>query len=460
MQIPFGTQSYQHTSLPLSAQRMVNCYLEPAPPHAKTFAAVIASYGVPTVGTVGDGPLRGAKLVRNTLYVVSGTGLYRVNSAFVATRLGAIPGAGDVFIEGDERNVMVVEPASERGWYWNGTTVAQVTDSDWPGAVWLGYLDGYFLIIAPRSGTFYITGNRDPGSVDALDFASDERYPDDLVTGIVDHGELILFGTESFGGFYDSGNADFPISRIPSADGEFGCLCPWGVAKKDNSVFFPASDGKVYRLNGYAPQVISNPVIEKAIAEAADRNFRAIIWDEPGHSFYGLTCADFAFIYDISTGLWYERESHGKSAWRWKFAVRAYERWVIGDALSNAIGTLSADTFTEFGDVLRAEGTSPAVGKENMRTVHNVVELVFEQGTGTITGQGRNPKCMLQFSDDGGRHWSNEKWRSIGRWGETGARSRWFRLGSARDRVYRYAFSDPVRRNLILATTKAKLRAA
>jgi hypothetical protein len=85
---------------------------------------------------------------------------------------------------------------------------------------------------------------------------------------------------------------------------------------------------------------------------------------------------------------------------------------------------------------------------------------VFEQGVGLITGQGSDPQVMLQFSDDGGRTWSSERWRSLGRIGEYRTRTRWLRNGSARDRIYRYAMSDPVRRNLILATTEAELRAA
>src|SRR4051812_3379638 len=380
MRIAFGTQSYQHTSLPLSAQRMVNCYLEAAPPHAKTEAAVIAAFGVASLGTIGASTHRGAKVIRGVPYVVSGTSLYRVSAGGVGTSLGTITGSGPVFIEGDETNVMVVEPASENGWFWNGTTTAQITDTDWPGAVWLGDLDGYFLIIAPNSGEFFITANRDPSSIDALDFASAERYPDDLVTGVVDHGELILFGTESFEGFYDSDDADFPITKISNADGEIGCLAPRAPKKVDNSIFFPGHDGKVYRLNGYAPQVISTPIVEQAIERATDRDFVGHVWQEPGHLFYGLTCADFAFVYDVSTSLWHERESHGYDAWRRAFIVRAYERWIVGDTESSAIGYLSSPTFTEFGDTLRVECTSPSVSEDNRRIVHSCVELVFEQG--------------------------------------------------------------------------------
>lgn len=456
MRIPFGTMSYRHTSLPLSAQRMVNAYLEPAPPHAKTFAAVIASQGVPTLGTVGTGPLRGALRKRGVTYVVSGTGLYSVTSSGLSVLLGTIGGTGRVVMCGDETHVFVVVPATEAGYYYNGTSVAQVTDPDWPGAIWCDYLDGYFFVFPSGSGSFYITANRNPASIDALDFASAERYPDDNVTSVTDKGETIIFGTESFEGFYDSGATDFPITKIGSADGEVGCPYPFGPKKTDNGICFPGHDGKVYRLNGYTPQVISTPVVEAAIARATDRSFIGFAWSEPGHSFYGLKCDDFAFIYDHSTQLWHERESYGYSAWRWNFVIRAGEQWLVGDDESAAIGYLSSDTFTEFGATMRTECTSPPVGNDNERITHSRVELIFEQGVGLATGQGSDPMVMLQFSDDGGRTWSSEKWRSLGSMGKYKRRARFNRLGKARDRIYKYAVTDPVRRNLILATTKAR----
>lgn len=455
MRIPFGTMSYRHTSLPLSAQRMVNCYLEPAPPHAKTFAAVIGSYGVANYGVIGTGAHRGSRVIRGKLYAVYGTTLYRVNEGGSGTALGTVPGSARCFIAGDETNILIVDPVTTDGYYYDGSTVQQVTDPDWPGAIWCDYLDGYFLIIKPGSGQFYITDNRNPSSIEALEFASAERYPDDLVTGVVDHGELILLGTESGEGFYNSGNSDFPISKISSADIEIGCKAPHSVKKTDNGICFVGSDGKVYRLNGYSPTAISTPAVEQAIAECSDKSFIGSAWCEPGHAFYGLKSTGFAWVYDFSTQLWHERESYGLDSWRWASVDRCYDRWIVGDTESNAIGYVDANTFTEFGQILRVECASPPVGEENLNLRHGLVELVFDQGVGLISGQGSDPQVMLQFSDDGGRTWSSEKWRGIGRQGEYKNRARWKRLGQARDRIYRYAISDPVRRNLILATTNA-----
>lgn len=452
MRIPFGSQSYRHASLPLSAQRMVNCYLEPAAPAAKTFAAVVQCFGAANWFNVGTGPMRGGIVVNGVPYVVSGTKLYKILVSGTAQELGTIPGTGRVDMAGDETNVMVVTVPD--AYYYNGSSVAQVTDPDFPGAAWVENIDGYFVIAEPGSGRFYISSNRNPASWDALDFATAEKYPDDIVSGVVQLGELILFGRESGEVWFNSGDADFPLQKAQSGHFEVGSMSAEGPAKADNSICFPGHDGIVYKLNGYTPVRISTTAVEQAIARATDKNFRGMSWTENGHAFYGLFSSDFGFVYDCSTQLWWERLSHGLPYWRGAFVLRAFDRLLVGDSDGNSLATLTDEAFTDFGGVLRSSSTSPPVSQDNKRMVHPRLELVFEQGVGT-TGQGADPLVMLRWSDDGGRTWSSEYWRKLGRAGEFRRRTCWNRLGMARDRVYEYAITDPVRRTLILATTEA-----
>lgn len=458
MRIAFGTQSYRSSVLPLSAQRCVNCYLEAAPASAKTFAAVPQSYGTRHLASVGAGYLRGG-IVRNGIpYIVAGSKLYRLASTGEATELGTIPGVGYVDMAGDEENIMLVTRG--QGWYWNGVRLAQIIDPDFPGAEWVESLDGYYVIGAEGSGRFYISSNRNPAEWDGLDFASAEKYPDDLVSGIVSGGELYLFGKESFEVWYNTGDADFPLERAPNGFGDIGCLSRFGVAKADNSVFFLGHDGVIYRLNGYQPQRISHHAIEKAIEKYADKTCYAMSWNEGGHKFVAFTFDEGTWVYDVATQLWHERESYNAPAWRPLFILRAFDQWLVGDYFTNSIGLLDENTFAEYGEVLRSSATSPPVSEDNRRISTSRLELIFEQGVGVVAGQGEDPQVMLRWSDDGGRTWSSEHWRSLGRKGVYKKRTVWNRIGQGRDRVYEYAISDPVRRTLILATTDADADAA
>lgn len=455
MQIQFGVGSYKHRSLPLSAQRMVNCYLEPAPPKSKTLAAIISVYGIAAWSSVGfsTDTARGGKIINGVPYAVFGQTLYSFSSTGIATALGTIGGSGPVFIAGDGIKIMIVTNSSD--YFYNGVTVAAITDTDYVGSEWVENLDGYYCV--SQGGKVYVSANRDPSDWDALDFATAEKYPDDIVRGITDHSELILFGKESGEIWYDSGDADFPLAKVQSGDFEVGIYAVGACAKADNTVFFVGHDGIFYRLNGYTPIRKSTYAIEAAIEDAADKNLRCFSWKEAGHEFVAVTCADFTFIYDASTDLWHNRESYGYPYWRAQFVLRAYNTLLVGDSLSNKLGELSADTFTEWTDILRVSCTSGSVSKDNKRMRHSRLELVFEQGVGLSTGQGSDPQVMLRWSNDGGRTWSNWVNRSLGAMGSFRTHATWNRLGQATDRVYEYAISDPVRRTLILSTSEAQV---
>jgi hypothetical protein len=456
-QIAFGTQSYQHASLPISAQRSINAYLEPAPPAAKTAAAVLPVFGIRSYLTIGTGPLRGGLLVNLAVYVVSGTALYSV-MAGVVTSLGTIPGSGRVFIYSDGSHLMVTVSGGA-GYVWNGATLTQVV-GDFPGYQWMTYLDGYF-IGGPGDRTFSINHTAfDPTLFNGLDFASAESTPGDIVTGITDHREVFLFKRDAAEVWYNSGAADFPLSRTASGYMEVGCASRFGVAKADNSVFFAASDGTLRRVNGYTPVRISTTAIEQAIAKYKNQECIAHTWIESGHTMVAFTYLENTFIFDVSTQLWHERQSYGLTNWRVAFVLRADNMTLVGDSQTNRLGILDAQAFTEWDQPLVSSVTSPPVphppDQETLQ--HAYLELIFEQGVGLNTGQGSNPACMLQFSNNDGRTWSNEIWRSMGKRGDFQAAVLFNRLGQTtrrQGRVYKYSVSDPTRRTLIQALTNS-----
>jgi len=86
-----------------------------------------------------------------------------------------------------------------------------------------------------------------------------------------------------------------------------------------------------------------------------------------------------------------------------------------------------------------------------------VLQVDFETGVGTQTGQGVDPQAMLDWSDDGGHTWSNEHWRPIGKTGEYSDRARWKQLGKdkGKGRVYRVTITDPVKRSIVGASIEA-----
>jgi hypothetical protein len=449
MRLQFGLEAYAHRSKPIASQRLINCYLEKAPTGSKNPVALIGAYGIEDAATPGEGPHRGGTVVKGICYVVSGNALYRVNRDLTATLLGTIPNGDRVTIAGDGTRLMIVTNGA--GYVWNGTEVLPVTDPDFPGAdSGPFYLDGYFIVT--KEGALYISDPFDPLSWNALDFASAEASPDDIVGGIVEKREFFAGGQDSFEVFVNTGNSDFPLERVSSGFSEIGLLAKNSLAKADNSVFFVASDFTVRRMNGYTPGIISTEAISQEVEDLVDKDsLFGFAWSENNHTFYALTSSTWTFVYDCATQLWHQRKSYQSAFWRPAFAVNAYQRWFVGDQTSNRLGALSPSTFAEWGQHQIMLATAYVSAADNARIDVPRLEVVFEQGVGLVTGQGSNPQMMMRQSIDDGRKWGNEHWRDMGKIGETFRKASWNRCGHAEQRVSRVfevSISDAVRRSL------------
>jgi hypothetical protein len=145
--------------------------------------------------------------------------------------------------------------------------------------------------------------------------------------------------------------------------------------KEDNSVFFLADDLMFYRINGTALVRVSNHAVEQAFQSYSTvSDAYTFSYTFEGHKFINLVfpTANASWVLDLSTGFWHERESWDQNnnsygRWRGNCCLTAFGKVLIGDAYSGAIGYLDANTFTEFGNTMRAIMTSPPIHQERSR---------------------------------------------------------------------------------------------
>lgn len=447
MRIPFATQSYKSASLPLSAQRCINWFAEQAPPDAKTPIAILGTPGLKAWTTVGNGPIRGYKRLGKDLYVVSGIEAYKVSQTKVATLLGTVPGTGRVRMANNDTQMVVI--TGNMG-YVLTTTVEEITDTDFPGASSITFLDQYIIVTKPDSAQFFISALTDALTWDALDFATAESDPDILVTAFVDHRELWLAGPDSIEIWFNSGDATFPFERQSGSFIEQGLVSPDCIKRLDNTVFWVGTDKIVYRADAYIPTRISTHAIEGVLGDFDLSDLIGMAFTQNGHPFYIIKKpGEFTFGYDVATGLWHERISHLQDDWRISHHEFFADKHLVADDTTNNIYELDPDTFTENGDPLVGVATSPSLWAEATRARQANMIIDFETGVGSTTGQGSDPQAMLRWSDDGGRTWSNQHWTSIGKIGEYMDRAKWNRLGKFRQRVFEVTVSDPVKRVIL-----------
>ena len=458
MQTPILGSSYVLRSVNAAANRMVNLYPELIPEGGKDAAYLQRCPGMSSLATVGTGPIRGLWQQGNYGYVVTGLALYRIDSNWTANLIGVVTGSGPVSMSDNGDQLFIACNPDAFVYNFNTLAYTQVTDVDFPGAVTVGYLDGYFVFNEPNSQRIWITAFFDGTSIDPLDFASAEGSPDGLVGLIIDHREAWLFGTNSVEVWYNAGTADFPLQRIQGAFNEIGCIAPYSIAKADNGVFWLGCDargqGIVYRANGYTGQRVSTHAVEFAIQNYTDMtDALAYTYQQDGHQFYVLIfpSANTTWVYDVATTAWHERAGFDSGAFtrhRSNCQMSFNNEIIVGDYENGNIYAFDLAVYADNADTqkwLRAWRALPTGTNNLKRQAHHSLQLDCETGVGLA---GETPKVMLRWSDDGGHTWSNEHWRSMGKLGVYWHRTIWRRLGMTdklRDRVYEVSGTDPVK---------------
>ena len=514
MKTPILGSTYVARSVNAADSRMVNLFPELVPEGGKEPAFLQRAPGLRLLATLGTGPVRGLWSFSNSStysFVVSGNTLYKITTSWAATAIGTVAGTGPVSMSDNGTQLFVA--ANGPSYIFNTSTnvFAQITDPDFPGAVTVGYLDGYFVFNPPNSQQVWVTSLLDGLSVDPLDFASAEGSPDGLVALIVDHREAWLFGTNSVEVWYDAGTADFPLQRIQGAFNEIGCAAAYSVAKLDNGLFWLGSDargrGIVYRANGYNGQRISTHAVEWHIQQYGNLSDAiGYTYQQDGHAFYVLIfpSANTTWVYDVATQAWHERAGWHNGEFtrhRSNCQMSFNNEIVVGDYQNGNIYAFDLDVYADNGQIqrwLRSWRAIPTGQNTLLRTTHHSLQLDCETGVGLneppnnvdlfdneyvvgyllteggdflLTEDGEYiavtqsnlitmiPRVMLRWSDDGGHNWSNEHWTSVGQIGQYGKRAFWRRLGMTlkiRDRVYEVSGTDPVK----IAIMGAELRAS
>jgi hypothetical protein len=397
LKTPILGGSYVARSINAADNRMVNLFAEAIPEGSggKEAGFLLRCPGLRLLATVGDGPIRGLWVTNGVAYVVSGSEFYSLTTNYTATLIGSVTGTGPVSMADNGTQLFIAcNPVS---YIYNTSTAVfgQITDADFSGAGSVGYLDGYFVFNEPDSQKFWVTSLLDGTSIDPLDFASAEGYPDNVIALIVDHREIFLFGNNSVEVWYDAGTPDFPLARIQGAFMEVGCAAAYSVAKLDNSVFWLGSDargrGIVYRANGYTPARISTNAVEYAIQSYGNiTDAIAYTYQQDGHPFYVLIfpSAEATWVYDVSTQLWHERagfENGDFTRHRSNCQMAFNSEVVVGDYADGRLYAFDLDVYADDDQIQKwlRSWRALATGQNNLkRTAHHSLQLDAETGIG------------------------------------------------------------------------------
>lgn len=360
--------AYRAHSLVSAAQRQVNLYSEPVPGNL-TEPAPVALYPTPglrALVTMAQAPIRGLHRATNgTLYVVAGSGVYAVSSAWTASSLlGSITGGPLTPVSmADNGLQLVIVDGSANGWTVTlaNNAFARIVDptGSFRGGTRVDYLDTFFLFAVPNTPQFQVS-NSLATTFDPLYFANKEAFSDLLVSLIVAKREIWLIGTQTTEVWYNTGGADFPFSSMPGVFIDRGCCAPYSVAEIDNAVFWLSQDrygqGIILQGAGYEATRVSTYAIEAELATYASlTDAIGYTYQLAGHVYYVLSfpSADKTWCYDITTKLWHEwvwLDTNGtEHRHRGVCGCAAYSTVVLGDWQSGALYALDPAVYTDAG---------------------------------------------------------------------------------------------------------------
>lgn len=459
MKIGLVGGSYQQRSLPFNAQRTVNLF--PIKDEGgKEVSALYGTAGKRLFANIGLGPIRQEFTSANgRFFAVSNSKLYEVDSLGASSELGSLDSSDGIVTMAENNTQLAICDGSKLYILTYSTNDFQkITVASFPTSVGIvTFIDGYFVVNENDTGRFYISGINDGlSSWDALDFATAESSPDNLVSVVNAIGQMWLFGSETTEVWTNTGDSLFPFRRISGAKMQTGILSAFTAVEIDNSVIWVGRDklgqGIVYRAQGFTPVRISTTPIEILISHATDpTNMRSYVYQEEGNTFYVLTGGGLAttLVYDLLTQEWHERAYlNGDGNYETDLAcchAFAFGKHLVGDRRNGKIYEQSLGFYTDNGDLVSRKRIYTHLSDSGKRIRYNSLEIGFEAGVGLQTGQGSNPLVTLRLSKDGARTWSDAYTATIGAVGQYQQKIEFRRLGITEQMTFEIEITDPVK---------------
>ena len=421
--------------------------------------------------TIGTGPVRGMFSSNNgLLYVVSGNGLYSVNTSWASTFIGTIGSlTGPVSIIESPTQILVVDGTG--GWCWNFQTStfsqvipnAQTSDTNPNTAI---YQDGFGIVNSGGTNQIYQSNYNDlstfaqaiGGGGSTANNAYVQSNPKNVLAMYDLNQEAWIFKKDATEIWINQGNAGFAFVQLQGVHLPVGILAPASIARVGDSILWlGASDtgeDLVYQSEGYHYKNITTPYIAAQIASyPVDTDAIAYSYQMEGHFFYVITfpTQGVTWAYDATTGKWTQRAVWNNGSYQREIpnCHALYSgTHAVGDYQNGNIYALSNGVYTDNGLPIRWQRSWDAIPESLPKKSISFDSMQIMLETGITVPVGTNPQIDLRFSDDGGYTWNGPFQMPAGQTGYTTWRAIQNRLGSTSltrgmERVWEISGNDP-----------------
>lgn len=500
----FPLQSYKDESLQFDAQRLVNMYMVPGQSSSISPYKLISTPGTKyftEIDTeVSNEFCRSLETFNGRTFTVYGNKFYEIESDGNIIERGTLS-TNDTSISMDANLDVVCIIDGVDGYFFNLTTNSFdiITDSTFVSDVSscksVVYINGYFYFGAiPNSFIFYQSKLDASDPTDMLDanFGGADTDASPITKLIVRGKDLIIFKEQSIEFWQITGRFEFAAERTSYTLSDIGTKYADTVTRIIDRVSFLGSsigsENSIYTLDGYNLTQISTYPITSEIGNDVLDDVTSFTYQEDAMYFYVLSIPSLnkTFVYEYTTGQWHERSSLQPNGTQGRYNVSYstfnFNKTLIADYQSSIIFDLNRDYLTEAGGYITRIATFPHINnelknmilsqvtfnirtgqKERKLTTQDVFYFLSNEGdvltleskdrflttTGTFTVSGDAPvtngsnQIKLDVSKDGGRTWSQPRYRDLGDLGEYDTLVRYLGFGVARDFVLRVESTSP-----------------
>lgn len=389
----------------------------------------------------GSGVDRGGIVWSGIHYRVMGQRLVSVSDSFVITDLGFVGGLSDEKVSLDYSFDRLAIASGNNLYYWDGSALTQVTDTDLGVCKDVIWADGYFMTTDGES--IVVTELSDPTQVNPLKYGSSEADPDGIQKLLKIRREVYAVNRNTIEVFENIGGDLFPFQRISGAQVTKGAIGKNAACIFSDAVAFVGggrneSIGVYASVNATATK-ISTREIDRLLSEIDVEDYDLITLESVNMSsgeMLFLRLPDRTMVYDLENSklsgaaIWFALTSSylGFSGYRAQNFTLVNNKWVVGDPDSYQLGTITSDHGHHWGQKVRWEMSTQIVYNENNGALIHEIELLSVTGNVEL---GKDPVITTSYSSDG-RNWSQPRPINVGTIGNFNKRLVWFKNGVLR----------------------------
>jgi len=385
---------------------------------------------------IGPGIGRGGINWSNSCYRVMGSSLVKINSDFSSEILGSISGLTRASLDYSFDRLAVA--SDNKLWYYDGSSLQQVTDPDLGVVLDVIWVDGYFMT---TDGEFLVvTDLNDPFSINPLKYGSSEADPDPIKALVKVRNEPYVLNRYTIEVFDNIGGSGFPFQRIDGAQVQRGTVGTHTCCNFIESVAF-VGGGRgesiaVWLVSSGSSAKLSTREIDIILSQYTEEVLESSVLEsrvDKGHRHLYLHLPDQTLVYDaaasqeIGESVWFTLVSSltDKGQYRARDFIWCYNKWLCIDPTTFSHGELVMSSSDHWGEKVVWEFGTTILYNEGRGAIFHELELVCLTGRIQINS---TEKITTQYSLDG-EYWSVPKSIGAGKSGQRNKRLVWLQQG-------------------------------